>query len=642
MTYAYSNFGYIVLGSIIEHVSGLDYSDFVRNNILTPAGIYRMQPGASLLSGRLTDEVKYYDCAGAALAGSLFPPLNSQVPVPYGGLPLELMLANGGWVASTMDLLRYADNLNGQLQPGILQSPPAGFVGYVPPAGSGWGWYFDGSLPGTSTILHLDTGYQVNGSVTWAVLFNTRQAGSPSPDILADADAQLLLAVQNSKSWPAGDLFPTYSGFASACRFTVPAIPGTMGASGGSGAVAVVATNYCAWKATSNAAWLTVTGGSTGSGNGNLTWSAAANPDSVQRTGSLTVAGQTFTVKQDGKSASMPPAFTVAVTHSGKFSQGQKNAQYAITVTNTGKGASSGAVTVLDTAPAGLTLVSMTGSGWTCPSGRTSCTRSDVLSAGKAWPAITVTVNVAAAATSPQINLAGVSGGGAVAAAGSDSTAVAQSPAAIAATGGASQSARAGASFAQPLMATVKDAGGHPVSGVTVTFTAPSVGASATLSSGTAMTNSSGVASVTATAKAVAGSYVVSARVNGVAGTAGFSLTNSAGAAASVAAAGGSPQSATVNAKFPQPLAVVVKDASGNPVSGVTVTFAGPSSGAGATMSSRTASTSAAGAASVTATANAVAGSCTIKASVNGVAAAAVFSLSNRAGLPASARMPAR
>ena len=106
-------------------------ADFVRDYILKPAGIYRMQPGASLLSGRLPDEVKYYDYPGAPLVGSAFPPLGALVPEPYGGFSTELMLANGGWIASTVDLLRYADNINGQLSPGILQFPPSGFVSYV-------------------------------------------------------------------------------------------------------------------------------------------------------------------------------------------------------------------------------------------------------------------------------------------------------------------------------------------------------------------------------------------------------------------------------------------------------------------------------------------------------------------------------
>ena len=102
----------------------------------------------------------------------------------------------------------------------------------------------------------------------------------------------------------------------------------------------------------------------------------------------------------------------------------------------------------------------------------------------------------------------------------------------ITATSGTPQSAAANTAFGAPLVATVKDGGGNPVSGVLVTFTAPATGASATFAGGanTAMTNASGVAtSVTLTANGTAGGpYTVAATVAGVATAANFSLTNTA------------------------------------------------------------------------------------------------------------------
>jgi len=94
-----------------------------------------------------------------------------------------------------------------------------------------------------------------------------------------------------------------------------------------------------------------------------------------------------------------------------------------VTVSNAANaGATSGAITVTDTIPAGLTLVSMTGTGWTC-SGNT-CNRSDALGTGASYPAITVKVNVAANATSPQVNQVSVSGGGSSNANTTDSTTI--------------------------------------------------------------------------------------------------------------------------------------------------------------------------------------------------------------------------
>ncbi|MGH7227500.1 MAG: SBBP repeat-containing protein, partial [Gemmataceae bacterium] len=108
------------------------------------------------------------------------------------------------------------------------------------------------------------------------------------------------------------------------------------------------------------------------------------------------------------------------------------------------------------------------------------------------------------------------------------SATAAGSAAAISAVSGGGQSATIGAAFANPLVVNVTDASNHPVSGATVTFTAPASGASASFSSTTATTDSSGNASVTATANgiAAAAAYQVSAAVAGVSTPATFSLTN--------------------------------------------------------------------------------------------------------------------
>jgi len=119
----------------------------------------------------------------------------------------------------------------------------------------------------------------------------------------------------------------------------------------------------------------------------------------------------------------LQPVLTVTKTHAGNFTQGQSGATYAVTVSNqTGVGSTSGTVTLTETLPTGLTLASMAGMGWACPAGGTTCTRSDVLNDGASYPPITVTVNVAANATSPQVNVVGVSGGGSASANTTDTT----------------------------------------------------------------------------------------------------------------------------------------------------------------------------------------------------------------------------
>ncbi len=119
----------------------------------------------------------------------------------------------------------------------------------------------------------------------------------------------------------------------------------------------------------------------------------------------------------------------IAKTHSGSFTRGQQGATYAVTVSNTGTLPTSGTVTVTETVPSGLTLVSMAGVGWTCPSAGVpnTCDRSDVLGTGTpapTYPTITVTVNVATSASSPQVNAVAVSGGGSANDSTTDSTTI--------------------------------------------------------------------------------------------------------------------------------------------------------------------------------------------------------------------------
>jgi uncharacterized repeat protein (TIGR01451 family) len=105
------------------------------------------------------------------------------------------------------------------------------------------------------------------------------------------------------------------------------------------------------------------------------------------------------------------PVLNIAKSHTGNFTKGQNNATYTVTVTNaaTSTGPTSGKVTVTDTIPSGLTLVSMAGTGWTCTAN--ACNRSDSLATGKSYPVITVTVDVASNAPSQVTNSVTVSGG---------------------------------------------------------------------------------------------------------------------------------------------------------------------------------------------------------------------------------------
>jgi N-acyl-D-amino-acid deacylase len=107
--YAYSNFGYSLLGRIIEQVTGRDYETYVREDVLRPLGITRGVIGRSLESQRIPGEVRYYDAKngrGTAIVGAGAG--EARVPISYGTWRQETLDSHGGWIASAPDLARFA------------------------------------------------------------------------------------------------------------------------------------------------------------------------------------------------------------------------------------------------------------------------------------------------------------------------------------------------------------------------------------------------------------------------------------------------------------------------------------------------------------------------------------------------------
>jgi hypothetical protein len=85
------------------------------------------------------------------------------------------------------------------------------------------------------------------------------------------------------------------------CNYSITPPSQFFGASGGAGSLTVTAPAGCAWTATSNASFINITSGASGSGAGSVAYSVAANGGTTQRTGGMTIASQTFNVTQDGQ-----------------------------------------------------------------------------------------------------------------------------------------------------------------------------------------------------------------------------------------------------------------------------------------------------------------------------------------------------
>jgi N-acyl-D-amino-acid deacylase len=225
--YAYSNFGYCMLGRVIETITNQPYEQALRSSVLAPLGINGMKIGRTRLSDRARHEVRYVT-PPRGRAKSIFPEdFGQSVLSPYGAFSLETLDSHGGWIASAVDLVRFASALDADASPSILKQStietmftrPEGLAGNNPdgtpkdsfyalgwmvrPTGEGRAntWH-SGSLDGTSTIL-----VRRHDGLAWAVLFNTRN--TPTRVEPAGAiDPLVHQAADQVKDWPAIDLFP--------------------------------------------------------------------------------------------------------------------------------------------------------------------------------------------------------------------------------------------------------------------------------------------------------------------------------------------------------------------------------------------------------------------------------------------------
>jgi|SRR5208282_3799280 len=195
--YAYSNFGYCLLGRIIESVAGRPYSEYVRGEILSACGISDMQISGYTLKQRAPNEVVYLGQSGEN---------------PYD-MNVARMDSHGGWLATATDLACFAGRLSGYgTAPGILKRETIAKMVSPGPASSpsaevkyarGWqvrnegkgNWWHNGSLPGTTSIMvRTATGF------CWAALCNTRR--QPADEINGALDNLVWEMARKVREWP--------------------------------------------------------------------------------------------------------------------------------------------------------------------------------------------------------------------------------------------------------------------------------------------------------------------------------------------------------------------------------------------------------------------------------------------------------
>jgi len=138
--------------------------------------------------------------------------------------------------------------------------------------------------------------------------------------------------------------------FQTECSYSISPANQSFDSTGGSGSVNVTAGSGCFWTASSNAGWITITSGSRGNGNGAVNYSVASNPTMNSRTGTMMIAGQTFTVTQD-ETPPLPlaPPILEVMPNSLNFGDvivGQCSADQIFTMRNSGGGTLSGSASV--------------------------------------------------------------------------------------------------------------------------------------------------------------------------------------------------------------------------------------------------------------------------------------------------------
>jgi CubicO group peptidase (beta-lactamase class C family) len=208
--YSYSNLGYVILGKVIEKVTGIGYEDYVKIAILNPLGIYDMHIGNSYPEEKAVNEVIYYESYKSSKVLA-YDSHREFVPKAYGGSDIKVLGAAGGWIASPAEMLKLVVAIDGfDTKPDILQPQSIkimtergrsgrNMMGWKGSDGSGT-WWRTGTLTGTSALI-----VRQNNGINWIVLTNTTTVRRSR--IHSEVSRMMFRAVAGIDMWPAYDLF---------------------------------------------------------------------------------------------------------------------------------------------------------------------------------------------------------------------------------------------------------------------------------------------------------------------------------------------------------------------------------------------------------------------------------------------------
>lgn len=167
---AYSNIGFLVLGLVVEAVSGQDYMTYLYENIIDPLGVPRTEiiPGRTFPKDRSPRE-PWYD--SNVRRSNVFDPTGPTVRAPDGGWHMEARIAQGGLVASTRAILHFLENYR---TAGDNIGMPR-----TKQESSSWRLNHTGSQQGMNTVAR-----QRGDGINFVVLFNKRTTSGTSYNVL--------------------------------------------------------------------------------------------------------------------------------------------------------------------------------------------------------------------------------------------------------------------------------------------------------------------------------------------------------------------------------------------------------------------------------------------------------------------------
>ena len=207
--YDYSNFGYCVLGKVIEKVSGMPYEQYVKK-ILKPLSIHRIRLAKNQLKDRAFTEVKYYEHETAEKKLSCYG-TGDSVSRTYDATHIEALGPAGGWLTTPTDLLRLVVAIDGfDTKPDFLT--PESILEMTTPRDSsahrvlGWKtcnpqrWWRTGSLAGTGIVVK-----RRQDGISYVVITNTSTWRGPG--FSYEIEGMMRRSLKTIKKWPTKDLF---------------------------------------------------------------------------------------------------------------------------------------------------------------------------------------------------------------------------------------------------------------------------------------------------------------------------------------------------------------------------------------------------------------------------------------------------